>query len=216
MPTRGLTQQILLLLLLIVPQTGTAQAHHAVATPSGVSKPGLVVVDPGHGGKDPGTVGGTGDKEKDIVLAVGCRLAECLTGQGLKTAMTRPTDHFVALDARPALANRRGAALLVSIHANSNRDHRVHGFTVYIAPHGSQRTRAIAHAIEQSLAAEGFPSLGIQTRPFRVLVNSRVPAILIELGFLSNAEENVQLCDVPVRGRYAQAISRGIIQGLSR
>ncbi len=187
-----------------------------LAAPTHAPTQHVVLVDPGHGGDDPGTIGVTGDKEKDITLAVGRRLAECLRRQGLRTAMTRSADRTVDLEARPALANRLHAALLVSIHANSNPDHGIHGFTVYVAPHASLRSRTIARAEVGALKAAGFASRGIQECPYRVLVDSRGPATLIELGFLSNPPENARLCDPREQDRYARAISRGIIEGLSR
>ena len=176
----------------------------------------VVVVDPGHGGKDPGTTGVTGDQEKNITLAVGREVAAYLARHDIETRLTRSADRFVSLEARAALANRLHADLLVSIHANSNPDHSIHGFTVFVAPSASARTQALARAEMKALIAAGFPSRGIHRRPYRVLVDSQGPATLIELGFMSNPAENARLCNAAVQKRYARAIGEGIVAGLKR
>lgn len=105
-------------------------------TPSLASQLGLgirtVVVDPGHGGHDPGAVGYGGIKEKDVVLAVGKKLRGILTERfGLEVIMTRDTDIFIPLEERTAIANKAGADLFISIHANASRNKKAGGVETY-------------------------------------------------------------------------------------
>lgn len=96
-------------------------------------KVGKVVLDPGHGGKDTGTIGPGGLKEKDLVLAVALRLKTLLEERlGTDVILTRNRDVFVPLEERTAIANQQGADLFISIHANSSRNHRVSGVETFI------------------------------------------------------------------------------------
>jgi len=92
-----------------------------------------VCVDPGHGGKDPGAISRWGTREKDLVLAVGQMLADELRSRGLQAVMTRRSDVFIELNDRPVLADRLGADLFISIHANSCPDRSVRGVEIYYA-----------------------------------------------------------------------------------
>jgi len=98
-------------------------------------KPGRIrriVVDPGHGGHDPGAMSPTGTREKDIVLQVGLKLAEKIREDlGIDTVMTRSTDVFIELQERTAIANRVGADLFVSVHANASLNHNANGIETY-------------------------------------------------------------------------------------
>lgn len=105
-----------------------------------------IIIDPGHGGKDPGAIGRGGLKEKDVVLDIGLRLRKLFQKRmHIKVLMTRDTDRFVELRERSAFANRNGGKLFISIHANSNPRRSVRGFTTYcLGPARSDEDRAIA------------------------------------------------------------------------
>ena len=91
-----------------------------------------IVIDPGHGGHDTGTIGPTGLKEKDVVLDVGLRLKKLLESKtGAEVIMTRSDDTFIPLEERTAIANEKGADLFISIHANASRDKRARGIETY-------------------------------------------------------------------------------------
>ena len=90
-----------------------------------------IIIDPGHGGKDPGAIGMRGLKEKDVVLKVAKRLKEKLVSKGYKVLMTRDRDVFIPLEERTAFANTREADLFVSIHVNASPNRRVHGIETY-------------------------------------------------------------------------------------
>ena len=91
-----------------------------------------IVIDPGHGGFDTGTIGPSGLREKDLVLDIGLRLRKLIETQtNSEVFMTRSTDKFIPLEERTAIANENGADLFISIHANASRDHRVRGIETY-------------------------------------------------------------------------------------
>ncbi|MFO0675684.1 MAG: N-acetylmuramoyl-L-alanine amidase [Polyangiaceae bacterium] len=91
-----------------------------------------VVLDPGHGGFDPGAVGSSGLKEKDVTLDVAKLVAPVLAKEGIVVAMTRDDDRAVTLEARTARANEFNADLFISIHCNSSEDRRIHGVETYV------------------------------------------------------------------------------------
>lgn len=90
-----------------------------------------IVIDPGHGGKDPGAVGPRGEKEKDITLTVGKELAEKLEHDGFNVFLTRKTDVYIPLEERSAFANRKNADLFISIHLNANETESLRGIETY-------------------------------------------------------------------------------------
>jgi len=94
-------------------------------------KIGRIVIDPGHGGHDTGTIGPTGIREKDVVLEVGLRLAKLLEQAGAEVVMTRHDDTFIPLEERTAIANEKAADLFISIHANASRDRTARGIETY-------------------------------------------------------------------------------------
>lgn len=103
--------------------------------------PPLIVIDPGHGGEHEGAVGACGAREKDVVLEIGTRLAAILDASGrVRTMLTRSSDETVELQQRAELANQAGAALFVSIHANSAATPASHGIeTFFLSRNGSDR-----------------------------------------------------------------------------
>jgi N-acetylmuramoyl-L-alanine amidase len=97
-----------------------------------ISKIRRIVIDPGHGGHDPGAVGPSGIQEKDVVLAIGLRLRELFREElGVDVVMTRSTDVFIPLEERTAIANKVGADLFLSVHANAAPNHSAAGIETY-------------------------------------------------------------------------------------
>jgi N-acetylmuramoyl-L-alanine amidase len=191
------------------PNAGLAN-EPARRTAAGGLAGGRVMVDPGHGGDQPGAISVLGTYEKVITLDVGTKVANNLETSGVQVAMTHKSDRRVELEDRAAKANHMGADLFVSIHADSAPRASAHGFTVYISPNAGGRTMSAAEAIERSMKAAGYHSLGIRRAGYRVLVKSEVPAVLVELGYLTNATEAGILANAAQRSVYAQAISEGI------
>jgi len=184
----------------------------APTTPIGPStRPrGVVVIDAGHGGHDPGAIGATGLQEKFINLRVAAKVARLLEARGVGVVMTRWQDEYIELEERAAIANRRKADLFVSIHADSAPSREAQGFTIYVATAASAGAYRAAHAINQVMERIGTNNRGIREEDYRVLVNTDGPAVLIELGYLTNAQDLARLSDDRFRDRLAEAIADGI------
>jgi len=172
---------------------------------------GVVVLDPGHGGKDPGTTSVSGVPEKWVNIQVSTKVAAILQRKGVTAVLSRRDDRFIELEDRAALANRRRADLFVSIHADSAPDPTVRGFTLYIARAASPQSYSAARAIGRALAGTGLEDRGVRRADYRVLVETRGPAVLVEMGYLSNAWEASRLQDNSFQNRIAAAIADGIL-----
>ena len=178
--------------------------------------PGLsgatIVVDAGHGGRDPGApgLGGGNLPEKQIVLMIAQHLASELSGAGAHVIMTRRGDNYVSLDQRVAISTRNRADLFVSVHADAAGNQAATGATIFIARQASSRALGVALSIHRAFTAAGIESRGVRREDFRVLKNSRCPAVLVESGFVTNSVEARKLNTSSYRNRVAQAIARGI------
>lgn len=171
-----------------------------------------VFIDPGHGGKDPGAVSKDGIREKDIVLFVADRVQEYLKRAGIETLMARTTDIDLDLKPRTDAANRWGANLFVSIHANAADDESAHGLEVFSYP-GSIQGAYLSAAIERSYkVSSGLYSRGTKTANFHVLRESSMPAALVELGFLSNKADLALLKEPAYLDKQALGIAFGIFE----
>lgn len=220
------------------------------AQPSRIRK---VVIDAGHGGKDPGAIGRIGLMEKDLNLDIAKRLGRLLTSSGIQVVFTRNTDKFVPLSSRVSIANANNADIFISIHANANRVRSLNGFEVYyVATNVDDSKRAYSTAKATSLKLENchFASyaldlkatlwdmiythnraesielsqtvcnsmrdnlslriLGVKGARFEVLRGVRMPAVLIEIGFLSNYDEERKLKNNYYRQKITEAIAQGI------
>jgi len=171
---------------------------------------GTVVIDAGHGGKDPGATSVLGFYEKSVNLSVANKVARLLEQRGLRVKMTRTDDYFVELEDRVAIANNLNADLFVSIHSDSFPKSSRRGYTVYIARSASSSSRRAASAISRSMSGTGLNSFGVQTAGYHVLTGTRGPAVLVELGYLSNRSEAALLRSGSFQNRLAQAVADGI------
>ncbi|MBC7800860.1 MAG: N-acetylmuramoyl-L-alanine amidase [Gemmatimonadaceae bacterium] len=215
----------------------------------------LVVIDPGHGGKDPGAIGVSGTYEKHVALAVAQALrAQLAKGGRCRVEMTRTRDVFVPLRGRVAYAQNRGAVLFVSLHADALSDPGVRGASVYTLSDtasdaqtaalarrensadrfggpkfadmppavasilGSlvrQETRSGSVRIAQQLVAKMRPDLGMLTHPsrqagFMVLRAADIPSVLVEMGFMSNSQDESALRRPEHRLRIAAVLARAV------
>ncbi len=175
----------------------------------------IVAVDPGHGGADGGVRHGD-MLEKDVNLAVAQSLRDLLERAGARVVMTRWDDQVplegprAGLNRRLALAAQAEAAIYVSIHANSYPDSRQFGAQTFFAPNSGE-SRRLATLIQQELVVahpENYRSA--LAADFYVLRNSPCPAVLVEVGFLSNPEDRRRLILPQWQGRLAAAILRGM------
>lgn len=211
-----------------------------------------IVLDPGHGGKDPGAVGRGGLKEKDVTLKLGRMLRETLSARlDSKIVMTRSTDVFIPLEERTAIANSQDADLFVSIHINASPRRAASGVETYTlglsnseeakriaARENATSTRSVsdlefilndliktaktndsvrlAATVQDRLVSvlkakyKSTKSNGVKGAPFYVLVGTKMPAILIEVSYISNPDEEKRLKD----DRYLKEIVDGITSGL--
>ncbi|WP_341524956.1 N-acetylmuramoyl-L-alanine amidase [Nostoc sp. UHCC 0302] len=175
----------------------------------------VVVIDPGHGGKDSGAVGIGGVREKDIILPIGKRVAEILQQNGVQVVMTRDSDYFVTLPGRVVLAERVNADAFVSIHANSAGASRpdVNGLEVYYYDSGLSLARVVRSSILQSINVR---DRGVRRARFYVLRKSSMPSILVETGYLTGRQDVARLRTSAYQNQMAEAIARGILQYLRR
>lgn len=176
----------------------------------------LVVIDPGHGGKDPGAISpNIKVKEKDIVLEVSTKLKKQLEKSGFKVYMTRDDDNYIGLYDRATIANELGAHAFVSIHANAHPNKDVQGIQVlYYPDDGSRGNLGFSKIMMDSLTKGlGAPNKGIIKRPNLVVPReTKMPAVLLELGFLTNYSEENLLNTSEYRTKAADSIHQGIIK----
>ncbi|MDR3013293.1 MAG: N-acetylmuramoyl-L-alanine amidase [Chitinispirillales bacterium] len=222
-----------------------------------------IVIDPGHGGRDPGAIGPGGAKEKDVTLAIGLELRRLLRQAGLTVYMTRDTDVFVPLRDRTNFANQKRADLFVSIHANAvdgnqRRRDAVRGYKIYFLSQAKnegdqlsamrenavveledRETRHNYDALQDVLISiagnellresqelsiimeQTFGSrqsriprlhLGVGQANFWVLNGAFMPSVLVEVGFISNTNEEKLLTDNRVQTQLASALSESILK----
>jgi N-acetylmuramoyl-L-alanine amidase len=175
---------------------------------------GNIVIDPGHGGHDPGTTSVTGVHEKTVNYDVAEKVAAILERRGLAVTMTRQRNEYIELEARAEMANRRNADLFVSIHADSAPSPSAQGFTVYIANAASADSQRAARDISRAMATTGLENRGVRREDYRVLRTSRGPAVLVEMGYLSNRQDALRLQDSAFQDKLAAAIATGILDYL--
>ena len=179
-------------------------------TPPPTTKRFRVVLDPGHGGRDPGAISVIGMFEKYINLVVATEAARLLKQRGVDVWLTRGTDIYLTLEQRAAMGNRLKAHLFVSVHADSAVSRTAKGFTVYVARRSSRQSRAAAGAIVASMKSTALSSRGVRKANYRVLVKTRGPAVLVELGYLSNRVEAAKLSKPQFQKTLAKAVAKGI------
>jgi N-acetylmuramoyl-L-alanine amidase len=222
---------------LLVSRTDVAKTIEPLVRPHRVPNVGkvqTVVVDPGHGGYDKGQVSRYG-YEKDFALDVARKLRPLLQSKGLRVIMTREGDYFVPLEVRAQIANKARDSIFVSIHFNgSNDDRNATGFEIFsFTPRGAPSTSDSAVAPSALSAQPGsavdaqstalsaciYHSLlghipeydrGIKRARFAVLRLTKVPAVLIEGGFLTEQGQCKLIAQKEWRAKLARAISVGI------
>ncbi len=211
---------------------------------------GRVLIDPGHGGRDPGTQSKK-LQEKHLVLDISKRVAKLLEKDNFEVMMTRGSDVFIPLEERTAIANSKGADLFVSIHVNASRSSRPRGTETYflnltndpaaaeVAARENATTtrrlselndllqkvmnnskitesRELATHVQNSMAGVLFSSAkdsrnrGVKKAPFYVLLGAQMPAVLVEVAYLSNRKDEALLANIAYRQKVAESIAKGI------
>lgn len=167
-----------------------------------------VVVDAGHGGIDRGTRGCDGSKEKDMNLDTAKRIERGLRARGYHVIMTRKGDYFVPLPTRAAISNKQRGAIFVSIHYNDAPRSGPSGTETY---YFNSRSYPLAAHIQRELSRVSY-SRGVKRARFHVLRNNMKPAVLVELGFLSNPQEMRRIRS----GGYRQSLANAVVTGISK
>lgn len=172
----------------------------------------IIALDAGHGGNDGGTYSGD-ILEKDITLAVTEYMKELLEQRGATVIMTRTTDEYISLDERANMANQSAAELFVSIHCNSYEDDAsIKGLECYYQK-DSAEGKKLAENITGALEVRGsIESRGAKPENYYVLKHTRIPAVLIELGYLSNRSECQQLVSEEYQQKLAEELVESILQ----
>lgn len=190
----------------------------------------LIVIDPGHGGDDPGALGSTGVHEKDIVLAVSKKLGEILRQAGAEVLLTREDDRDLSdldnlnpykakvedLTRRVELANNRRADLYISIHVNSFPDRREDGAQTFSQP-GSEESKKLAIAIQHELN-RFLENPGREAKQVDYFANrmTKMPSVIVEIGFVSNPREEKLMLDPLYQSKTAWSIYAGIARYLAQ
>lgn len=185
----------------------------------------VIVLDPGHAnllptGPNPGAIGPGKTREADVVLEISQKAAAILTNLGATVIITREgTSTCLSLDERAALANRLGADIFVSIHANANHNPQITGSSVYfyapwsnsvLAAQREKRVKLAQSIQEQLVHSAGTIDLGIMENGFKVLRATSMPSVLVETAFLSNPWEEKLLSTAAFRQKLSWGIARGI------
>lgn len=178
----------------------------------------VIVIDPGHGGNDPGAIAPNGTTEKELNINISERVNRILSDYGYSIVMTRQTDKTLNIYDRPKMANEANAHVFVSIHANSSPNEEANGIESLYAPRDTTSVKydpqyPLAQKIHYELIKEtGMFSRGIKQRPdLIVLKHTEMPAVLVELGFMSNSLDMNIMETEDFRNACAKAISNGII-----
>ncbi len=169
-----------------------------------------VCIDAGHGGKDGGAQGAS-VPEKWIALDVANRVAQKLQNSGMSVVMTRDSDFYVGLVERANIANQTGADVFVSIHCNSGPS-TAQGTEVWSYPGEVEDKRLAEHILGRMIARTGLHSRGTKEENFAVLRLTRCPAALVELGFISNVQEEQLMKTFDYQDQASTAIVEGIKQ----
>ena len=191
---------------------GAAPAHTPAKATSNSLRGLTICIDPGHGGEQ---LGGDahGLSEKTIVLLVSLRLRELCEAAGARVVMTRVTDIDLSLDRRCEIANTCGCDLFLSVHANiAPGNDPVTGFEAFYNPVSTNGARFAKNLCDAIDAVTDAPNRGAKRDPrgLRVLEKTKMPAVLFELGFLSNRAEGRRLNNPD----YQKALAKGLLDGI--
>ncbi|MBP3964769.1 N-acetylmuramoyl-L-alanine amidase family protein [Paenibacillus lignilyticus] len=172
-----------------------------------------IVLDPGHGGKDVGSTGGAGTYEKDVTLLTALNVKEKLAGQGATVVMTRDSDTTISLKGRTAVAQTENADLFISIHFDAFQTRDVYGMTTY---YNKPHDREIAEHIHEQLFKQDMHTKdrGVQFGDYHVIRENAKPAVLLELGYISNKNEEARMQTESFQEQLSTAITNGVIESL--
>ena len=177
-----------------------------------------VVIDPGHGGPDSGAIGIGGLRETDVVLDVSKIVTNILNKKGVKVKMTRTNEIDLDLGPRVSMANNTKADIFVSIHANASvgKKRNINGLETFY--YSGWKGRLLAEKIQKQIikVSPGSPDRGVRRGSYFVIKQTNMPAVLVEIGFVTGKLDGSRLSKDMHRERVAYAIARGILEYLVR
>lgn len=181
----------------------------------------VIVIDAGHGGKDggaQGTLNGKTINEKDLTLSIAKKVKKLVEGGGYRVVMTRSGDTYPELEERSDLANAVNAAMFVSIHINSAETSSATGTEVYYSTknngtsYGAKSEELAENILDGMLERMNTRDRGVKTANHVVTRTSKMPAVLLEVGFISNENELAKMCDDDFQNDVAEGIAEGILK----
>ena len=225
--TISVVMTLILLLSMAIIGKETASYVNAKANQE-EKKECIVVIDPGHGGIDPGKVGVNGTLEKEINLDIALKLNDILKNSGICVVMTRRTDDGLYdedsdnkkiqdMKRRVSFIEEHNPKIVVSIHQNSFTQSSVHGAQCFYHE-DSEEGKKLASSIQKNIGIKADTDDNRQIKSdntYYLLKNTSIPTVIVECGFLSNPEDEKLLLDEEYRARMAWAIYMGIIQYLN-
>ena len=177
-----------------------------------------VVIDPGHGGPDSGAIGIGGLRETDVVLDVSKIVTNILNKKGVKVKMTRTNEIDLDLGPRVSMANNTKADIFVSIHANASvgKKRNINGLETFY--YSGWKGKLLAEKIQKQIikVSPGSPDRGVRRGRYFVIKRTNMPAVLVEIGFVTGKLDGSRLSKDMHRERVAYAIARGILEYLER
>lgn len=176
----------------------------------------VIVLDSGHGGKDPGAVNGS-KMEKTAALAIAKKVGVKLKEKGYSVKYTRTGDTYPTLAERCNLANNANADCFVSIHLNSAENRKAEGIETWRYATVGSTTKKLAENVHSSLiGVSGAVDRGVKTSTaFFVLKKTKMPALICEVGFISNSEESKKLFTSAYQDKISDGIVKGVIKTFS-
>lgn len=176
-----------------------------------------IVLDPGHGGKDPGAISPNGTKEKDVNLILGLKTQALLESLGYEVIMTRTNDTFIDLYERANIANRNNADMFISIHHNATINNAINGLEILYCPRGQGTAKVedqypLAEALSESIIELiGGNNRGIFQKPALIVTReANMPAALVEVGYLSNSADEARILNDGFQNKVVEGIVLGI------
>jgi N-acetylmuramoyl-L-alanine amidase len=176
----------------------------------------VIVLDAGHGGRDPGATN-SGVQEKKIALAIAQQTAKALTEAGASVILTRNDDRFIPLGERSDIANRSKADLFLSIHINSNTVANSRSGSIMFHHKQSPLGILLGNLLsEEIVKVSELPSMGVRSdrtiyeSGFAVLRNSQMPAVLLEMGFINHSRDRARIQEAEYHSSVAKAITQAV------
>lgn len=193
------------------PQPTPAQPQPTTPQPRPNVGRAVVVIDPGHGGPDVGAVGVGGLRETEVNLAISKQVAALLERQGIKTILTRTSEVNLELEPRVQIAEDANATVFVSIHSNSFSGSSANGVETYYYQSGQELAQTIQRSVLESV---NMRDRGVKQARFYVIRYTSMPAVLVEVGFVTGSEDGPRMATTAFRNQMADAIAKGIVRYL--